>query len=240
MPRAAAAEMVPPAATAPPRPASLGAMLADLAGGDDDRRYLLLLRFVVINIAGSALVAAAALQGWVGALIAADTTRLVTLIAAVFLWGLCSCGRKIVKVSWEINETRAATPDPASRIAAHLRAIEGREAAARGLLASSLRLKLAAKIGPIRQLAGALVLLGLIGTVVGFMIALAGVDPDTAADAASIGPMVTTLIDGMSVALHTTLVGAVLNIWLMLNARVLESGAVKLVTAIVERGEADA
>jgi biopolymer transport protein ExbB/TolQ len=85
--------------------------------------------------------------------------------------------------------------------------------------------------------AASLVLLGLIGTVVGFVIALSGVDPSNAADPASIGPMVSTLIAGMSTALYTTLVGAVLNIWLMLNYRVLEGGAVHLYTRLVELGE---
>jgi hypothetical protein len=45
------------------------------------------------------------------------------------------------------------------------------------------------------------------------------------------------LIGGMSVALYTTLVGAILNIWLMTNYRLLESGTITLVTAMVEEGE---
>ena len=61
--------------------------------------------------------------------------------------------------------------------------------------------------------------------------------PQTAGDVDAIGPMVTMLIDGMSVALYTTLVGAVLNIWLMVNYRLLESGTVTLLTAIVDLGE---
>jgi biopolymer transport protein ExbB/TolQ len=96
---------------------------------------------------------------------------------------------------------------------------------------------MASKIGSIRQVANGLVLLGLIGTVVGFIIALSGVEPEIAADVSAIGPMVSTLIEGMSIALHTTLVGAILNIWLMINARLVEGGTVKLITGIVERGE---
>jgi hypothetical protein len=49
--------------------------------------------------------------------------------------------------------------------------------------------------------------------------------------------MVSTLISGMSIALHTTLVGAILNIWLMINYRLLEGGTVTLATAIIEQGE---
>ena len=79
--------------------------------------------------------------------------------------------------------------------------------------------------------------LGLLGTVIGFIMALSGVDAQAAGDVESIAPMVTTLIDGMSVALYTTLVGAVLNIWLMVNYRLLEGGTVTLLTTIVELGE---
>ncbi len=49
--------------------------------------------------------------------------------------------------------------------------------------------------------------------------------------------MVSTLIEGMSTALYTTLVGAVLNLWLMANHRLLSSGTVHLITALVEFGE---
>ena len=82
--------------------------------------------------------------------------------------------------------------------------------------------------------------MGLIGTVIGFIIALSGVDPATAGDVNAIAPMVSALIGGMSVALYTTLVGAILNVWLMVNYRLLESGTVRLLAAIVERRERDA
>jgi biopolymer transport protein ExbB/TolQ len=81
------------------------------------------------------------------------------------------------------------------------------------------------------------VLLGLIGTVIGFIIALSGVDVELAANVDSVGPMISTLIGGMSVALYTTLVGAIFNIWLMVNYRLLLSGTVNLVTSVVELGE---
>jgi biopolymer transport protein ExbB/TolQ len=81
------------------------------------------------------------------------------------------------------------------------------------------------------------VLLGLIGTVVGYIIALSGVRPEVVSDVGAIGPMVSTLIGGMSVALYTTLVGSLLNVWLMVNVRLLEGGTVKLLTATVELGE---
>lgn len=91
----------------------------------------------------------------------------------------------------------------------------------------------------IRHFANALVLLGLIGTVIGFVIALSGVDPATASDIKSISPMVSELLAGMAVALYTTLAGAVLNLWLMINHRLLAGATTRLVTSLVERGEDD-
>ena len=91
----------------------------------------------------------------------------------------------------------------------------------------------------IRHFANALVLLGLIGTVIGFVIALSGVDPAAAGDVKSISPMVSELLAGMAVALYTTLAGAVLNLWLMINHRLLAGATTRLVTSLVERGEDD-
>lgn len=69
--------------------------------------------------------------------------------------------------------------------------------------------------------ANSLVLLGLIGTVVGFVIAFSGVNPEGAAEIESIGPMVSALIAGMGVAMHTTLIGAIGYVWLGLTAHLL-------------------
>ncbi|MCH8154558.1 MAG: MotA/TolQ/ExbB proton channel family protein [Proteobacteria bacterium] len=115
--------------------------------------------------------------------------------------------------------------------------LRGRAGDSRAILASSLRLKLSQRVTVVRHVAGSLVLLGLIGTVVGFIIALSGVEPERAADVKAITPMISTLISGMSTALYTTLVGSVLNVWLMINYQVLAGGTVKLITALLEFGE---
>jgi hypothetical protein len=52
--------------------------------------------------------------------------------------------------------------------------------------------------------------------------------------------MISTLIQGMSTALYTTLVGAVLNVWLMVNYHLLAGGTVKLISALTELGEQNA
>ena len=200
--------------------------------------YLLALRFGIINVIAVALLGAAWLQGWLAILMVADTTHLVAAITGVFVAGLVLCARIALQLSGELNQVKVRQPRPGSRVAEYLTSIAaGRDGQSRAILGSTLKLKLASRLTPVRHVANSLVILGLIGTVVGFIIALSGIDPQTAAEASSIGPMVSTLIDGMSVALHTTLVGAVLNVWLMLNYRLVESGSVRLLTAIIERGE---
>jgi hypothetical protein len=206
---------------------------SDAAGS----RYLLMLRFLVINVVAVALFCAAWLKGWIDLILAGDSTHLVLLIAAVFVYGLINCGRKIFITSAEINQIKEPRLSGSSRVPSYLDSIRGRDAQSRAISASALRLRLMSRIGSIRHIGNSLVFLGLLGTVIGFIMALSGVDAQAAADVESIAPMVTMLIDGMSVALYTTLVGAVLNIWLMVNYRLLESGTVTLLTAIIELGE---
>lgn len=200
-------------------------------------RFVLVLRCCLLNAVALALVALAALHGLVGQVLAADTTYITHLIVVVFVVGLVTCVRRIVHVSRELNDVKSGVLHPQGRAGRFLASALGADAQARASLAGSLRLKLSSRIAGIRQYANNLVLLGLIGTVVGFIMALSGVDPEAAGDAAAIAPMVSSLIQGMGVALYTTLVGAVLNIWLMLNCRLLETATVSLVTQLVDRAE---
>ncbi len=59
-----------------------------------------------------------------------------------------------------------------------------------------------------------LVMLGLIGTVIGFIIALRGIDPGASGDLDAVAGMVTQLIRGLGVAMFTTLVGSIGSVWL--------------------------
>ncbi|MFQ5565235.1 MAG: hypothetical protein ACE5EU_02630, partial [Paracoccaceae bacterium] len=75
------------------------------------------------------------------------------------------------------------------------------------------------------------------GTVLGFIIALAGVSAESATSLSDTSRMVSRLIAGMSVALYTTLEGAVLNLWLSANYRILSAAAARLVNGLVALGE---
>jgi MotA/TolQ/ExbB proton channel family len=200
-------------------------------------RHLLLLRFALANILALALVGAAAGQGWIGQLLAAEGSGYSVAIALVFAAGLIMSGHRVAQISQALNEVKRFERDRGPPLPPYLRLIQGRDGSSRALLASSLKLRLVARIAPVRHIANSLVLLGLTGTVIGFIVALSGVRPDAASDVGAIGPMISTLITGMAIALHTTLVGSLLHLWLMVNVRLLEGGTVKLLTATVELGE---
>ncbi len=199
--------------------------------------YLLLLRFVLFNLLAFALLGVAFAQGLVDRVLAADQTKLSVLIFAVFAVGLVLCGVRVWQTSHDLNQVKSADPLVPTRALRYFAQIRGRDGDSRSILASTLRLKLSRRIAIVRQIAGSLVLLGLIGTVLGFIIALSGVDPERASDIKAITPMVSTLIAGMSTALYTTLIGAVLNVWLMIDYQLLAGGTVKLITSLIDRGE---
>lgn len=205
-----------------------------------DERYQLILRFAAVNTAVAALLAAAFTQGWVEEIFVADTTGLVVVIALVFAVGWCVCAWRIWRVDAELNACQAADAVPGSLAGRYLEQARGADAGGRSMLVSSLRIRLFGPISVVRYFANSLVLLGLIGTVVGFVIALSGVDAQSASDVKAISPMVSRLLSGMSVALYTTLVGAALNLWLTVNYHILHGAAATLLAKIIDAGESHA
>ena len=203
-------------------------------------RYLLVARFVLVNMVATALLFATYLQGWLDGLLSAHLVELSYFISVVFVYGLILCGIKVWRYSVELNDLKAGTPRPDSRTGRFISQTENAKPESRTIQAEALRLKLTDGIVDVRHIANALVLLGLIGTVIGFIIALSGVNPAEAKSADAVAGIVTTLINGMSVALYTTLVGAVLHIWLIVNYRILTSGTVDLIASTIQMSESRA
>jgi len=198
-------------------------------------RSLLLLRYTLLNVVAFALLGVAWSQGYVHKVVAADQTYLSVVIFLVFIVGLVLCTQKLWQTNKEIDALK--TPEGLnSEAVSHLTARKNNEATISG----SMRLRLSHRISVVRHLGNTLVLLGLIGTVLGFIIALSGVDPETASDVNSIAPMVSRLIQGMSTALYTTLIGSIFNVWLMANFQMLSSGTVQLISDIQEAVERNA
>ncbi len=188
--------------------------------------YLLWSRFAALNLAGMAGLALAYVNGWVGMVIAADASRITVVIAALFLFGLIATGIRVHKVTRELDHISKGS---GGRLDSYRKALECGSDANR-----ALELRLFSRIAYIRHIANVLVLLGLIGTVVGFIMALSGVSAEAAADVGRIGPMVANLISGMAVALFTTLVGAIFNLWLGANFQILTTGTANLAAAMLD------
>jgi len=69
----------------------------------------------------------------------------------------------------------------------------------------------------LRILGSTAVMLGLIGTVIGIIIALEAVQVDAVGDATKVGIMVAGLAKGMGIALNTTLVGGIASMYISFN-----------------------
>ena len=199
-----------------------------------NRHHPLLLRYALVNVVALGLSWAAYIQGWLEGFWEPRTWIMALAIAAVFLWGLGLAGYRILRVSHALDALgrREGVPADIARRLARLERADPRE---RPLEMDMARMEYANQIGSLRFLANALVFLGLIGTVIGFIIGLSGIDAAATSDVDKIAPMITELINGMSVALYTTLLGAVLNIWLNVNLRILSDGAVRLLRLLLDR-----
>jgi hypothetical protein len=203
-------------------------------------RYFYVLQFALVNVVSTALCVAAWLEGWLDGAFTGTSLWLCLLIVAAFLYGLSDCGWHLWRVVREFDDLQAGPIRAASRAAWYLGQVGGASADTRATVAGLLRLRLAQAPAAVRHIAGILVLMGLVGTVIGFIVALSGVDPQQVPTVDNVAPMVARLISGMSIALYTTLIGSVLHLWLIMTQRILAGAALALYQAIVERGERDA
>lgn len=199
--------------------------------------YLLLLRFIVLNIGALAVVTYGWMKGWIREVAEQDVTNISLVIAGVFIVGWLICAYKVFLCSRELNRIADVSAHSSSRARWFIDLVKKSEGDSKTVVAECLRSRLYSRISFIRLIANNLIILGLIGTVIGFIISLSGVDAQRVADVASVAPMVSTLIQGMSVALYTTLVGAVFHVWLTMCYQVLATGTVNLVNAIIESSE---
>lgn len=190
-------------------------------------QWLLWSRFAAINLFGLAGLVLAWINGWVAVVVETDTSYICTIIFVLFLIGLAATAWRIEKLTTELD---CLERGEGGRLEHYRRAL----AAGGSSATRSLELRLFGRITFIRQIGNALVMLGLIGTVVGFVMALDGVSTNAATDAGSIGGMVGNMIKGMGVALYTTLVGSVLNLWLGANYQLLVTGTVNLAAALID------
>jgi len=196
-----------------------------------DFKYLLLFRWLVVNLVGFFLLGVAYMYGWIDLVLAADQTFISVMIFVTFAWGLISSGIKTYKTSQELNHAKNDYEKSKWR-----KLVDNLydDKVAPAQIIEALKLKMFSRIAIVRWFANSLVMMGLIGTVVGFIIALSGVDPSFASDVTLIGKMVSVLISGLGTAMYTTLVGSVLNLWLLANYHILAEGTANLLATLLE------
>ncbi len=200
-------------------------------------KYLLILRYSLINLVGLIFLFVLITQGYVTKAIKADITNMVVVILALFAIGFVLAAYRTFWLSKELNYSFLKVLPAQSIAKMFLQNSKKLDASSRNNLAASLRIKLSSKINYIKFMANTLVILGLIGTVIGFIIALSGVDGSVSSNPEEVSKMVSTLIQGMSVALYTTLVGSICSVWLNICYQIMSTGANNLLSKIIELGE---
>tara|TARA_B100001059_G_C17730455_1_gene525892 strand:- start:487 stop:1104 length:618 start_codon:yes stop_codon:yes gene_type:complete len=200
-------------------------------------KYLLILRYSLINLVGLTFLFVLITQGYLSKAIKADITNMVIVIIGVFSIGYVLAAYRTFWISKELNYAMKIKLPALSLASEYVSNTKKLDASSRNNLAISLRLKLATKINLIKFISNTLVILGLIGTVIGFIIALSGVDGSVSSNPEEVSKMVSTLIQGMSVALYTTLVGSICSVWLNICFQILSTGSNKLLSRIIEIGE---
>jgi hypothetical protein len=165
-------------------------------------RNLLVYRFILANALAATLAAAFARSGHLLPVFETDQSRLTFAITALFLIGWGWTLKEVIAVSGGLNRSKRLGYRPAS-------AAEGDKAVL--------------KVEWLEAVSEWLVALGLLGTIIGFSLALSGIDENSVAHASGAKDAVAALMQGMRVALNTTLLGAALAIWHQLNLRMLKT-----------------
>lgn len=166
----------------------------------------LVYKLIILNACGAAGAVWGYSQGYITTLFEGETTGIGYGIVALFAVGLAAVAERSVKVSRALNSLK--------RWDALLAA--GKYPPMKDRPDGS---KFAAKSAYIGDIAVWLVTLGLIGNIVGFAVAINGLDLSGGADAAlqALGQM----ISGMKVAFYTTLIGTACGLWVDINFRIL-------------------
>lgn len=163
---------------------------------------LLTFRFLVLNSIIIAGLAVLYWQGYIAPLFLKDTSYICYGIAALFVVAWCWTLREVLSVSLSLNDDKRlgsrASIDPE-------------------------RDKDVGKIAWLSDVPTWLVSLGLLGTVVGFLMALNSVDRGSLASASGAQGSIEAFMRGMAVAVNTTIVGAVCGLWTEVNVRMLKT-----------------
>tara|TARA_B100000686_G_C16413294_1_gene773339 strand:+ start:145 stop:807 length:663 start_codon:yes stop_codon:yes gene_type:complete len=207
---------------------------------------ILIYTFLLVNSFFCLLLYAAFLLGWIQQVFSSDSSYLSYVICMIFfiIWIL-----SIFAALWINKEISYLNSNNGNGMANdYINLVKNKFAAGKSinydhsLLANTFQVKLYLKIKYISYAANLLILLGLIGTVIGFIIAVGGLG-DSLAGGQNLSRVQTVLgqiVNGMGVALFTTLLGSIFGgIWLQLHYEILSNFIEKFVINVIEKVESE-
>ena len=168
-------------------------------------RNLLVYRFLIVNLLAVLAGIVAGDRGWLQPLYGNDFTYLTSIITLLFAASWATTFRRVCHTGYELNLMKK---DGGGFI----------EYMPEGQVAKTW-----AKVEWLRDVTCWLVGLGLLGTIIGFTYALSGVNEVSLGSARGVSDAIGPLMDGMRVALNTTIVGAIFSTWNDVNQRMLRT-----------------
>lgn len=191
--------------------------------------WLLWAKFAFLNTIGFAGLVLLQINGYIDQVIQGDRSHITIVIFGLFVIGLILTAIRIFRLSEEINHLKAGD---SRRLVEYTELVKSN-----GHIVAKqvIEIKLIAKMQWIRRLASSLVQLGLIGTVYGTMVFMLNIDLGAIADIDRVAEVFGVVMSGMGIALYTTLVGAVLNLWLGYNYGIVEHGTSYLLANIISQ-----
>ena len=165
-------------------------------------KNLLVYRFMIINLLAVLAGIFAGDRGWLQPLYVNDFTYLTSIITLLFATTWVTTFRRICGAGYELNRIKdqGGWHMPTGQVN-----------------------KAWAKVEWLRDVTGWLVGLGLLGTIIGFTYALSGVNEAALGTARGVSDAIGPLMEGMRVALNTTIVGAIFSTWNDINQRMLRT-----------------
>lgn len=213
--------------------------------------FVMFLRAIIFNAVCIALLIWIYQEGRIGAILRFDTLYISRIIAGLGILGLCTIVTKIFQISRELNvikKYRGLMDSGSNKEIANewLKSTNSRVAEFifgyrrvlpedKSIFVGNFQMTIASKLSIFGSMTDWLTTLGLLGTVIGFRIALEAMTG--LKDISLLVTFVQSISGGLMIAIDTTIVGIFAAIWLDVNLKwILRPGAVQLVNETVNTG----
>lgn len=187
--------------------------------------FLLFFKWILFNSIVLYLMSYLYFKGWLTLLLLSDISFITPLIFLLALCGIILSGWWSFRISKELIDLKNGKNIIKQFLPEHI--IKTKKSN------ESLKLIISSRLSIIRYIAWSLVILGLIGTILGFIIVLMGIDPTVVGNVELIGGLISNMTEGLGVALYTTLAGTVGNLWLLINYNMLQTATIQLYSAMI-------